>query len=85
MLGDTLYAMCGPSFGARFFFTWPRASMTKTDPFALKLAQIEAEKAKMAAEKMKESLPSDKPKRKPMLPQSEYKITPFSAQVKDFY
>jgi hypothetical protein len=75
--------MCGPSFGTRFFFTWPRASMTKTDPFALKLAQIEAEKAKIAAEKLKESPPSDKPKKKPMPPQSEFKIAPFSAQVQN--
>jgi len=69
--------MCGPSFGARFFFSWPRASMTKTDPFALKVAQMEAEKAKLAAGNQTQS---DKVKRRVAL-QTEFKIAPFTAQV----
>ena len=30
--GDENYTMCGPSFQPNFYFMWPRATMTKSDP-----------------------------------------------------
>ena len=36
--GDDHYTLCGPSFGSRFYFAWPRAIVRKYDPI---LNQIE--------------------------------------------
>ena len=36
--GDDHYTLCGPSFGSRFYFAWPRAIVRKYDPI---LSQIE--------------------------------------------
>ena len=36
--GDDHYTLCGPSFGSKFYFAWPRAIVRKYDPV---LNQIE--------------------------------------------
>ena len=42
--GDDHYTLCGPSFGSRFYFAWPRAIVRKYDPV---LSQIEPPIAKV--------------------------------------
>jgi len=54
--------------------------MVKSDPFALKMAQIEAEKAAQAAKAANpEAAKPKKPQRPPL---SEFNFHPASAQVK---
>ena len=66
-------------FLRRFYFSWPRAKMVKTDPFALKIAQVEAaEAAKAAAAANPDAAKPKKPQRPPL---SEYNFHPASAQV----
>ncbi|QQP35240.1 Si:ch211198n511, partial [Caligus rogercresseyi] len=33
--GDENYTLCGPSFGPRFYFSWPNASISKSSAFSL--------------------------------------------------
>ena len=35
--GDDHYTLCGPSFGSRFYFAWPRAIVRKYDPILQKI------------------------------------------------
>ena len=39
--GDELWTLCGPSCNPAFYFMWPRARMTKSDPF---MAALEMKK-----------------------------------------
>ena len=66
-----------PNFlDSRFYFSWPRATMLKSDPLALKLAKIEEEKAKSAKQD------GDKAKKAQRPPLSFFNFHPASAQVR---
>lgn len=77
--GDDHFTLCGPSFGCRFYFSWPRAIVRKYDPI---LNQIEPPlpKAENKESDKVDTSGKTETKKKPPVKLSEYNFPIHSAQ-----